>query len=128
MPYTVEHAYRYALLTFRDPCSPADWLAALEDVLPRATAALKVLIDLRDAHDFASFSPDAMAGYLELRAKRLEQGRAAMVVSSEPQLEWARRLDHRTQSRGVCLEICGFRDRAAALRWLEDTSCFRDKP
>jgi hypothetical protein len=121
MPYYVHFEYRYTVLTLVDPCAPGDWLAVLEDVLPRAATPLKLLVDARSAPGVTVLSPDAMTAYFELRAKRLEHGLAAVVVSNDAQFEWARTLERRTRLRGVNLEICGFRDWTAALLWLEDT-------
>lgn len=120
MPYVVHYNYRYTVLTLTDPSSPADWFAALEDVLPRTTTPLRLIVDAREAPGLTLVSPEAMAAYFELRAKRLAQGRAAIVSSNEAQLEWAQALERRTRLRGVSLEVCAFRDWTAALLWVED--------
>lgn len=120
MPYVVHYNYRYTVLTLADPCSPADWLAALEDVLPRTATPLRLIIDAREAPGLTLVSPEAMAAYFELRTKRLAQGRAALVVGSDAQWDWAQALERRTRLRGVSLEVCAFRDWTAALLWVED--------
>jgi hypothetical protein len=120
MPYDVHYEYRFTVLTLLDPCSPNDWLTALEDVLPRAVTPLNLVIDARAARGLTLFSPETMAAYFDLRAKRLEHGRAAIVVSTDAQWEWTRALARHTRVRGVRFEIGCFRDWTAALLWLED--------
>ena len=118
MPITlVIERDRPPVLTFEDPYTIEQWIAAMESLLAAGPLS-RVLIDRRSAAPPTRDFVERMVGFLGAHAQEVKGSRAAVVTSTDANFGVARMMELMTQARQIPTVIQGFRTWEDAQRWL----------